>query len=161
MPKALKVVTLPTQTLHQRSVPVAREEIGTPGFQEFLDDLILTMHAAGGVGIAAPQVGNNLRVFVVDNKADVEVYINPEIEMLSESMLESEEGCLSVPGIWGVVPRAKRIRLKALNRHGRRSEVEAKGFHAIVLQHEFDHLEGVLFVDKALKTTKGTDRKAV
>lgn len=161
MPKALAIVKLPTKTLHQRSVEIARENIGTPEFQTFLDDLVETMYQAQGVGIAAPQVGRNERVFAVDSKSGAEIYINPEIEMLSEAMQESEEGCLSVPGIWGVVPRAKRIRLTALNRHGRRVEIEARGFHAIVLQHEYDHLEGVLFVDKALKTTKGSDRKAV
>ena len=89
------------------------------------------------------------------------MYINPVVEVLSEAVVESEEGCLSVPGIWGIVPRAKKIRLKAYDRHGRRIEVDAKGYSAIIIQHEFDHLQGILFVDKMTHATKGTDKKAV
>ncbi len=161
MPKVLDIVKEPAKSLRKPSQAVDVAQIGTPEFQAFLDDLGETMFAADGVGIAAPQVGSNIRVFVVNEKDKPVVYINPVVEVLSEAVVESEEGCLSVPGIWGIVPRAKKIRLKAYDRHGRRIEVDAKGYSAIIIQHEFDHLQGILFVDKMTHATKGTDKKAV
>ncbi len=161
MPKSLPLVTLPAKTLHQRSVEVDPKTIGTPDFQAYLDDLIETMFVEDGVGIASPQVGNNLRVFIVNEKGGAKAYINPELTMLSEATVESEEGCLSVPGVWGVVPRAKKVHVKALDRHGRTVEFDAKAFRAIVFQHEFDHIEGILFVDKATTITKGKAKQHV
>lgn len=161
MAKALKIVTLPTPSLRERSLEVEVETIGTPEFQRFIDDLAETMFTADGVGIAAPQVGRNIRVFIVNEKSGPKAYINPAIELLSEATIDSEEGCLSVPGVWGVVPRAKRIRLTALDRHGRQVVVQAKNFPAVVYQHESDHLDGILFVDKATRIDKGADKLAV
>jgi peptide deformylase len=155
MPKALTIVTLPEPSLRERSVDVAPETIGTPDFQEFIDQLTAAMFHYDGVGIAAPQVGRNIRVFIVNEKGGPKVYINPEIIEMSEKIIDSEEGCLSVPGVWGIVPRAKRIKLRALDRHGRKMEVDAKNFSGIILQHEFDHLEGILFIDKATRIDKG------
>ena len=80
---------------------------------------------------------------------------------MSEALQDSEEGCLSVPGTWGIVPRAKKISFKALDRHGRRVEFDAKGFMATVYQHELDHLNGILFVDKATKIIKKTGKKNI
>jgi peptide deformylase len=94
-------------------------------------------------------------------KRGATAYINPEITLLSEKTVDSEEGCLSVPGVWGIVPRAKKLHFKALDRHGRRVEFDAKGFQAIVLQHETDHLDGVLFIDKATQVTKGVGKTSV
>ncbi len=162
MPKVLEVVTVPAKTLRQRSQEVEVPQIGTPDFQAFLDDLIATMEVQhNAAGLAAPQVGNNIRVFVANEKGGPKVYINPEIEILSESVVESEEGCFSVPGVWGIVPRAKKVRLSALDRHGRRLKIDAKGFQAIVFQHEFDHLQGILFIDKMTHATKGEGTKSV
>jgi peptide deformylase len=160
MPQPLSIVTLPTPTLHERSLEVAREKIGTPEFQQFLDRLTQAMFDHDGVGIAAPQVGHNIRVFIVNEKGGPKAYINPELSEISEKLVDSEEGCLSVPGVWGVVPRAKRVTLKALDRHGRKVELNAKNFQAIVFQHEFDHLEGILFVDKATRIDKGASKLA-
>lgn len=154
MPRALPLTTLPTATLHERSVEVAREEIGTPEFQRWLDDVIETMFAANGVGIAAAQVGRNIRVFVVNDRGRGVVYINPTVELLSGATEESEEGCLSVPGVYGIVKRAKKIRVTAQNRHGRTETFVTKGFPAIVFQHEMDHLNGILYVDKVERYTK-------
>ncbi len=160
MAKPLSIVTLPAPSLRERSVEVAPAAIGTPEFQEFIDRLTDAMFEYDGVGIAAPQVGRNIRVFIANEKGGPRAYINPVITEMSEKTVDSEEGCLSVPGVWGVVPRAKRIKLKALDRHGRTIEIDAKNFPAIILQHEFDHLEGILFVDKATRIDKGASKLA-
>lgn len=154
MPKKLPFLPTTDKSLRTRSSEVDPKQIGTPDFQVFLDDLTETMFVADGVGMAAPQVGRHERIFVVNEPRGPGVYINPEVTLLTEPTEDSEEGCFSVPGVWGFVKRAKKIRIKALNRHGRRVEREVKGFHALVMQHEFDHLEGILFIDKAYKFTK-------
>lgn len=161
MPKSLPLVTLPTATLRERSAEVDPTKIGTPAFQAFLDDLIETMFVEDGVGIAASQVGRNERICIVNETTGAKAYINPEITKMSEALQDSEEGCLSVPGTWGIVPRAKKISFKALDRHGRRVEFDAKGFMATVYQHELDHLNGILFVDKATKIIKKTGKKNI
>lgn len=152
MPKSLPLVQIPKPSLRERSVEVDPKDIGTPEFQTYLDDLIETMFVEDGVGIASPQVGKNIRVFIVNEKMGAKAYINPEVTPIGELSIESEEGCLSVPGVWGIVPRAKKAKVLALDRHGRRVEFDAKGFMAIVFQHEFDHLNGILFIDKATRT---------
>lgn len=157
MPKSLPLVTIPTPSLRERSIEVDPSQIGTTEFQAYLDDLIETMFVEDGVGIASPQVGKNIRVFIVNEKLGPKAYINPEVTAIGELSVESEEGCLSVPGVWGIVPRAKKAHVKALDRHGRRVEFDAKGFMAIVYQHEFDHLNGVLFIDKAIRTEKAAE----
>ncbi len=159
MPKALKLVTLPAASLRERSVEVDPKAIGTPEFQTFLDDLIETMFVEDGVGIAAPQVGRNERIFIVNEKAGPKAYINPEVTPIGELTEASEEGCLSVPGLWGWVKRAKKAQVTALDRHARRVEFDAKGFMAIVFQHEYDHVNGVLFVDRAYATEKKSKAK--
>ncbi len=143
-----EIVTHPTPSLRERSVEVDPTEITTPEFQTYLDTLARTMLVKDGVGIASPQVGRNIRVIVVQLDQTSECYINPEITKVSEALIESEEGCLSVPGIYGLVERHKRVTVRALNRHGRRVELDLRNFPAIVFQHEIDHLNGVLFIDK-------------
>ncbi len=145
----LNIVTLPNTSLRERSRELDVGEVTTPEFQKYLDDLAETMHVADGVGIASPQVGKNIRAIVVSTKTGPECYINPEIVKKSEATLESEEGCLSVPGKYGIVTRHKKVTIRALNRHGRKVEFEVKQFPAIVFQHEIDHLDGILFIDKA------------
>jgi peptide deformylase len=161
MPKSLPLVTLPTPSLRERSVEVDPKNIGTAEFQQFLDDLTETMFVEDGVGIASPQVGRNERIFIVNEKSGPKAYINPEVTLLTDTTVESEEGCLSVPGVWGLVPRAKKVHVKALDRHARRVEFDVKGFMAIVFQHEFDHVNGILFVDKATKTVKAEAKHRV
>lgn len=158
MAKSFPMVTLPTASLRERSVEVDPKMIGTPEFQGFLDTLIETMFVEDGVGIAAPQVGQNIRVFIVSEVNGARAYINPEITKMSETQQISEEGCLSVPGVWGMVDRAKKIHFRALDRHGRRVEFDAKDFMATVYQHELDHLNGILFIDKATKIVKGSEK---
>lgn len=154
---------LPTsaKSLRQRSQELDVAEVTTVAFQAYLDDLIRKMIEARGVGIASPQIGRNIRAVVVqpDPTDDPQVLINPEITKKSEALLESEEGCFSVPGVYGLVKRHKKISVRALNRHGRRIEFEAKNFPAFVIQHEIDHLDGILFIDKATKTVELDDKK--
>ena len=147
------IVTEPTPSLRQPSQEIDVSEITTPEFQTFLDRLAFTMHAKDGVGIAAPQIGKNIRALVATLSSGVEFLMNPVIVRASETMEESEEGCLSVPGKYGIVMRHKKFSVQAVNRHGRRIAFDAKRFDAIVLQHEIDHLNGVLFVDKAVRIT--------
>lgn len=158
MPRILPVVMLPAASLRERSKEVDPKNIGTNEFQAFLDTLIETMIESDGVGIAAPQVGRNDRVIIVSEKKGPKAYINPELTKISDELQESEEGCLSVPGVWGIVDRAKKITFTALDRHARRVEFTAKGFYATVYQHEVDHLDGVLFIDKAKKIIQGSEK---
>jgi len=127
----------------------------TPRIKETLEDMVDTMRDAFGVGLAAPQVGIMRRMFVAEPYPDEEekiVYymINPEIIEMSENMVEGEEGCLSVPGYVGKVKRAEYIKMKALDLDGVEQEYEFYDFEARVMQHEYDHLDGVLYTDKAV-----------
>jgi len=161
MPKSLPLVKIPTPSLRERSVDVHPKTIGTPEFQTFLDNLTETMFVENGVGIAAPQVGRNERIIIVKDQSDATAYINPTVELLTDLDVESEEGCLSVPGVYGIVKRAKQVKVTALNRHARTVSMLVKGFQAVVFQHEADHLNGILFVDKVERYTKGSENLRV
>ena len=135
--------------LHAPAEPVS--EI-TEEIQQLVDDMIQTMYVAPGVGLAATQVGVGLRVFVCDvstgrNPADLMVFINPEFVERDGMQLE-EEGCLSIPGFNATVARPSRAVIRGLNRDGREQAVEGSGLLARCFQHEMDHLEGTLFVDR-------------
>ena len=137
------------EVLHQPAAPVA--EI-TPDITQLIDDMIQTMYAAPGVGLAATQVGVSRRIFVADisigrNPADLLVFVNPEF-VDREGMQLEDEGCLSVPGFNATVARPARAVLKGLDRHGAPQQVEASGLLARCFQHEMDHLDGTLFVDR-------------
>jgi peptide deformylase len=114
-----------------------------------VDDMIETMKAAPGVGLAAPQVGVPLRLAVIDVDDTITVLINPEIIKRSGEVVELDEGCLSVPGFWGRLDRAERVSVKALDRKGKELRIrDAEGLFAQALQHEIDHLDGYLYVDR-------------
>lgn len=134
--------------------PILRKkcrEVGevTERIQMILDDMVETMRNAQGVGLAAPQVGIMRRMFVAE-PAPEEVYcfVDPEIISMEGEQV-GEEGCLSVPGMTGVVTRPEKIRIKGKDRYGKEKEYTFEGFHAVVMCHEFDHLEGILYKDKA------------
>ena len=156
--KTFPIVTYPTASLRERSKEVDPSLIGTPEFQAYLDVLIETMWKEDGVGLASPQVGKNIRVIVVTRKGEGVVFINPEITKMSDAKLVDEEGCLSVPGVWGMVERSKKVSVRALDRHGRRVELESKGLEATIFQHEVDHINGVLFIDHVKEYTRGTKK---
>lgn len=135
--------------LHASAAPVG--DI-SPDVEQLIDDMVETMHAAPGVGLAAPQVGESLRLCVVDlsigqRAADLQVLVNPVL-MSMDGMQLHEEGCLSVPGIEASVVRPARVVVRALDRQGRSRDLAAEGLLARALQHELDHLDGVLFVDR-------------
>jgi peptide deformylase len=124
----------------------------TPEIETLIDDLIETMYAAPGIGLAAPQVGMPLRIFVIDlsvgrDPSALHVMINPEFVERDGMQLE-EEGCLSVPGFTATVARPRRVVVKGLNRQGDEHRLEGTGLMARALQHEVDHLNGCLFVDR-------------
>ena len=149
MMNAFPIITIPSPSLREPSRMLSVEEITTPAFQTYLDQLAYTMMVSDGVGIASPQVGKNIRAVVVSINHEPECFINPEIIKGSDAQIESEEGCLSVPGKFGIVDRHKKVRVRALNRHGRHMEFEARNLSSTIFQHEIDHLNGILFIDKA------------
>jgi len=140
------------------------EDIHAPGLKTIIADMYETMHAANGVGLAAPQIGVNLRLMVFGfesnprypNEAPVPVttLINPWLEVLTKEIEEGWEGCLSVPGMRGMVPRAMHIRYGGITEDGDAITRDAGGFHARVFQHEFDHLNGVLYPQRVEDMTK-------
>jgi len=151
-----EIVTLPQGILKRKARKVT--DFG-PVLQALADDMVDTMRVAPGVGLAAPQVGESVRLIVVeygdeeDDEVPPKLYVmtNPEITRTSEETLLGAEGCLSIPGVQGDVERFAAITVKGLNRHGRPMTVKAKGWLARIFQHEIDHLDGILFVDRAKK----------
>lgn len=146
----LEILTFPDPALKKKSKPV---DVINHHINELLDNMSETMYDAPGVGLAAPQVGENLRVITVDvsprdsEKRDLIELINPEIISFSGSQL-GEEGCLSVPGFNANVKRKLNVKVRALDREGKTFEVEATDLFSRVLQHEIDHLDGILFFDR-------------
>ena len=158
----LDIVRIGEPVLRVAAEPVDEEQLSTPGFQRFLDDLVETMRAANGAGLAAPQVGVSKRVFCVevhDNPRypykpdlDLRVLVNPELRVLSDETFTSWEGCLSIPDLRGALPRALEVEVSYLDRQGRHVVEEIRGVSAVTFQHEQDHLDGVLFVDRVEDT---------
>lgn len=145
----MEIVILGHPTLRQKAQPV--EEIDG-NLKDFIEKLAQTMYKAKGLGLAANQVGVLQRVFVLDvsqkeGNPKLEVYINPEI-LNAEGFTTYEEGCLSIPGYFAKVERHARLHIRALDLDGNTFEREIEGLRAIVFQHEYDHLEGVLFIDR-------------
>ena len=150
----LKVARMGHPVLRQRARAIEPKELKTVPLQKFIDDMIQTMDEYSGVGLAAPQVHEGLRIFVAHldqqgrGAGEAMAIVNPEIEVVGNEIIEGWEGCLSIPDIRGRVPRAARIRVTALDRHGKRIEINAQDFPARVIQHETDHLNGILFFDR-------------
>ena len=147
------ILTAPDPRLKAVSEPVEKVD---DEIRQLADDLIESMYAADGIGLAAIQVGVPKRMLVMDiaqaqGKREPMVFINPNIVWASDEMATFEEGCLSVPDIWDDVERPAKIRAEYLDRDGKRHEIEAEGLLATCLQHEMDHLEGVLFLDHLSK----------
>jgi peptide deformylase len=144
-----EILTVPDPRLKLRSEPV---EAVDDTLRALMDDMLETMYAAPGIGLAAVQVGVPKRVIVMDLAKDDQpkaprYFVNPEILWASEETLPYEEGCLSVPEIYDEVERPARVKLRYLDYHGEQIEEEAEGLYAVCVQHEMDHLNGVLFID--------------
>jgi peptide deformylase len=156
----LKVARMGHPVLRAKARALDRGEVAGASIQKLIDDMIETMIEYHGVGLAAPQVHEGLRVFVASLDAPHDedergadppapmAIINPEIVPIGSEVVEDWEGCLSIPDIRGRVPRAKEIKVKALGRRGERIEIRAHDFPARVIQHETDHLDGILFFDR-------------
>ncbi len=153
----LHVANLGNPVLRQIATVVKPETIMEPIFQAFLDNLMESMDFHDGVGLAAPQVFLSTRVIAVRIPADMDdtgkgmsptVYINPELTIESEDLVDGWEGCLSLKDLRGIVPRHKRIRLRALDRNAKPIDLSLEGFAARVFQHEVDHLDGIVFTDR-------------
>jgi peptide deformylase len=158
-----KIVTLPDAVLRRRAHTVTKFD---KNLQTLIDDMIETMRDAPGVGLAAPQIGLSERIIVVEyyereedeekEDAPKKVYalLNPEIVKKSEETLIGVEGCLSIPGLVGDVERHATIQVKGFNRHGKPMKLKAQGWLARIFQHEIDHLNGILFTDRATRVWK-------
>ena len=150
----LKVARMGHPVLRAKARTLDKTELKNPVMQHFIDSMIDTMYEYSGVGLAAPQVHEGVRLFVAmldpdgRGEGDAVVFVNPEITIKGDQVVEGWEGCLSIPDIRGRVPRAQNVTIAASDRHGKRFELELKDFPARVVQHENDHLDGVLFFDR-------------
>ena len=159
----LKVARMGHPVLRTRAQAIERAQIKSPAVQRLVDDMLDTMSEYHGVGLAAPQVHESLRLFVVafdptrpeppgddqsDQATEPFAIINPELTAIGDETVEDWEGCLSIPHIRGRVPRLRELRLRAHDRKGERFELRLQNFQARVIQHENDHLDGVLFFDR-------------
>ncbi|MCX6796596.1 MAG: peptide deformylase, partial [Candidatus Falkowbacteria bacterium] len=141
--------------LRKVSKIVDDRQFSSAEFKKFYRNLKFTMVKRDGVGLAAPQVGKNIRLFAMQTKDGPLIFINPKITKKSLTKEWSEEGCLSVPNTFGKVKRHKKITCLYQNDQGERKKIIANGLMAAVLQHENDHLDGILFIDKAREIIKG------
>ncbi len=142
----LPILRYPDARLHTRARPVTQVD---PSIEKLIDDMIETMYAAVGIGLAATQVNVHLRLIVIDISDDhqnPQIFINPRILAREGSVLR-EEGCLSVPGIYECVTRSETVLVEALDRRGQQFSLQATGLLAVCIQHEMDHLEGKVFVE--------------
>jgi peptide deformylase len=153
----LKVARIGHPVVRSAARAVSPEELASPPLQRLIDDMVETMHEYDGVGLAAPQVHVGLTLAVIEVSPEDErvreavplmVLVNPQVRILDEERVEGWEGCLSIPGLRGVVPRARRLELSALDRRGTPYTLEASAFLARVIQHECDHLEGCVYLDR-------------
>ena len=154
----LKVAKLGHPVLRRVAEPIPQERIKSPEIQRLIDDMFDTMSEYSGVGLAAPQVHQSVRLLVTEEIPDPDTedgylsertaLINPEITFLTDQQIAFYEGCLSIPDFRGRVPRIKRIRLKGFDRNAKPIDRELEGFPAVVYQHELDHLNGVIFLDR-------------
>lgn len=148
----LPIIETPDPRLRVKSKPVEKVD---DALRRFMDDMLETMYDAPGIGLAAIQVGEPIRVLVIDLQEDGEkqprYFVNPEIVWESEELSSYAEGCLSVPEVYGDVERPARVRVRYLDYNGEQREEELDGLMATCIQHEMDHLEGVLFIDHLSK----------
>ena len=162
-----EIVTIGAPVLRQAARPLSRQEILSPAIQTLINQMRETMNQAPGVGLAAPQIGQSLQLAVIEDKAEYQkaidpvtlaererkpvrfhVIVNPVLTLESPSDLEFFEGCLSLPGFVALVPRSRKVRVDCLDHRGEPRTIHATGWYARILQHEFDHLQGTVYVDR-------------
>ncbi|MBP5567898.1 MAG: peptide deformylase [Treponema sp.] len=159
----LDITKLGEDILRQKAQPV--EEVNDE-IRQLAEDMFETMLAADGVGLACPQVGKSLRMFVLIADDNVRrVFINPQIIQTSKEVCDYDEGCLSIPQVYETITRPQKVTVQALNEKGRPFTLDADGFLARIIQHEYDHLEGILYIDRgdkdfAEKTTAQFKKRA-
>lgn len=160
-----KIIRMGHPHLRQVAQPVALEVLQTAEFKSLLDDMVDTLHDYGGIGLAAPQIDEPLRLAIIEipggqsRYGEIEAmpltaFINPTITVLDEASAGFWEGCLSVPGLRGFVERPQHIRVEFTDGQGESRALELKGFWATVFQHEFDHLDGKLYIDRISDPTR-------
>ena len=156
----MEIKTIPDPVLRRKAQPVSKISDET---RVLIDNMVDTMREAPGVGLAAPQVGISQRIIVVEYTTNEEeedapkklyAVVNPEIKILDDEKVKGIEGCLSLPGLLGEVDRSFKVSVKGLNRQGNRIRIKAEGWLARIFQHEIDHLDGVVFTDKASRIWK-------
>lgn len=145
----LKILTHPNDILRKKAQEI--ENVLDPKIQKLAQDMIKAMNKDRGIGLAAPQVGKSLSLITIDFKDGPLILFNPKITFFSKKKEECEEGCLSLPEKYGQIERSYKIRLKAIDKDGNKMKFKAEGLFARVLQHEIDHLNGVLIIDKFAK----------
>ena len=163
----LKIRQVGEQVLRQKARPLSREEILDRSTQELIESMRETMHDAPGVGLAAPQVGYGLQLVVIEDPLEFiqklpaeqvaererkpvpfQILVNPKLTFLASEQAEFFEGCLSLAGFTAVVPRVRKVRVECLNEHAEPVTIDAEGWYARILQHEIDHLGGILYLDR-------------
>lgn len=154
-----RILRMGHPTLRERAAPLKPEQIGSESINLLIRDMVDTLHDYGGIGLAAPQIGESVRLAIIEIPGGMTrygelapmpltVFINPVIEVLNPATAGYWEGCLSVPGLRGFVDRPQHVHIRYLSERGEAREMELQGFPATVFQHEFDHLDGKLFIDR-------------
>lgn len=144
----MKIYKLGEEVLRKKAVPVKESEI-TDSLRETFNEMFETMLAADGVGLAAPQIGDSRRYFVIISDDDVRrVFVNPQIIATSNELCDYEEGCLSLPGFNEKIKRPAKVTVQALNEFGKPFTLNADGLLARIIQHEYDHLDGIVYIDR-------------
>jgi peptide deformylase len=157
MPNALPLTLYPTKSLQEKSRPLTAAEISDPELQDFIANMEVTMKKEHGIGLAAPQVGRNIRLCIIGMDSGPLALINPKITWRSIRKEIDSEGCLSIPRVFGNVKRSRSIKVKAIGRDGQPITLRADGLFARVIQHEVDHLDGILFIDRTKDITDGIE----
>lgn len=160
-----KIARMGNPVLRQKARALSKEEILSPATRQLVSDMLETLHDVGGIGLAAPQVHESVQLALIEFQADNSRYpdmgdqpllvlFNPKISILDETPQQFWEGCLSVPDLRGLVARPRKIRVEYMNENAEPKAIEAEGFLATVFQHELDHLDGKLYIDKLVSTEK-------
>lgn len=149
-----KIITLPDPILRKKAKEINLKEVNSKEFKELVSSMIKTLIKTDGVGLAAPQIGKSVRLAIINSKDGPLSLVNPKIIKKSWASEFDQEGCLSIPGVYGKVKRSKKITLAYFGGDGKKVKLTAEGMMARVIQHEIDHLDGILIIDKAIEIQK-------